>query len=580
MNEISNDYINDCSENYLSNFLTGPRTSADIPKHEKRAIWDGSILVYKDSLRRKDGLERIPIQLKGTIQEFKGKFSISKDELIAYQSEQGVIFFVVKMNIDKDGQIIKDDATVYYALLTRNVIDRYLKRIEDSQSISVDFKLLESKNVLCECRKFLYAKKVYNNHETIEESDLNKIESVSISMFGDEEISDLLFNEDVIALAKIKGREKEKILNISGFKTAQQVIASVKLDDKVKYDYYHLIKEQNKIKLLFDDNVFFELPIKNGKLDKTQGLNITIKYLTNLEKSISQVDFMCEFLNAKSITIGDIEIELKEFNIKTEELNNFKAELELRKSNLLNIKKVCDDFSITDFDLSNFTKSNLCFVNDYLAKRLEVKKGHPDFGLYKLGNKTIFFKILKNEDVHCELINGFNVLNENYPCKINENQMLDCPILIQLNKQVLINSDNIDFAKINLAIEDLKLDNKFIIQGSTQFLITLIKCFDETQKEDYLISALNLCDKIKSADYNLALVNEIQIKKRMNIDVDIELENLAKILEKNKKLTNIFKCCASILLENKFEVKKYMKILKKNELKMLKDWPIYNLYSD
>ena len=139
---------------------------------------------------------------------------------------------------------------------------------------------------------------------------------------------------------------------------------------------------------------------------------------------------------------------------------------------------------------------------------------------------------------------------------------------------------HLNFDKINKTINNLQLENKNLRNFASRFLIELISCFDKTNNQNYLLSALQLCNLFKQFDFDMFIINETQIKKRLKLDIEENLSTISSLLNRPSKHSLIFQCCGHILLENKFKAKEVIKKLPEKDLNELKQWPIYKLFEE
>ena len=65
---------------------------------DKEPVWDGNIYIYKDRRKTKEGLKKVPVQVKGKINNLPRKDTISFpmeiSELKDYLIDGGVLLFV------------------------------------------------------------------------------------------------------------------------------------------------------------------------------------------------------------------------------------------------------------------------------------------------------------------------------------------------------------------------------------------------------------------------------------------------------------------------------------------------------
>ena len=72
-----------------------------ISEGDREPFFDGHIYVYKSNdIKNENYLDRIPIQIKGrtvsSVSKTKIKFGISDEQINAYLSSEGIMFFVVQ----------------------------------------------------------------------------------------------------------------------------------------------------------------------------------------------------------------------------------------------------------------------------------------------------------------------------------------------------------------------------------------------------------------------------------------------------------------------------------------------------
>lgn len=104
---------------------------------DKEMAWDGFILLYEKNIEKKENIKaRIPVQIKGRSKNNRcGKnkihFGVSLDDLKAYSSEKGVLYFIVK--IDEKG-----GSDIYYSSLFPSKILSYIKSAR-KKNVSIVF---------------------------------------------------------------------------------------------------------------------------------------------------------------------------------------------------------------------------------------------------------------------------------------------------------------------------------------------------------------------------------------------------------------------------------------------------------
>ena len=133
------------------------------------------------------------------------------------------------------------------------------------------------------------------------------------------------------------------------------------------------------------------------------------------------------------------------------------------------------------------------------------------------------------------------------------------------------------FGEVLKKIEKLDLNEDNSIGIINNYLLNLIKCYDNTNNDEYLNLALILSEKMyKEIDEDYVKINYFQVLKRMDKLDTIHYDILENILEETKENTIIL--AANILLENKYNCKKIISDLLQEKLENFKHFPIYTLY--
>ena len=86
-----------------------------INEKDKEPVWDGNIYIYSNKNKTKENIKKVPVQVKGTINNNQEnetiKFPLDVADLEAFLDDGGVMFFVVY--IDDNG----DKTQIYYSAL-------------------------------------------------------------------------------------------------------------------------------------------------------------------------------------------------------------------------------------------------------------------------------------------------------------------------------------------------------------------------------------------------------------------------------------------------------------------------------
>lgn len=178
--------------------------------------WDGHIYIYRDKRKTKDGVRRIPVQVKGTEKDDLSKeeisFPVSIIELNSYLDDGGVIFFVVY--IGHSGQNIQ----IYYASLTPIKIRMLLEEAKGQASKSIKLNRFPSDNnkkemIVINCwedcrRQASFAKANLYSIEELEQQGTLESVTLSVTSVGGVDPQTALLTNEVYLYANIKGGKR------------------------------------------------------------------------------------------------------------------------------------------------------------------------------------------------------------------------------------------------------------------------------------------------------------------------------------------------------------------------------------
>ena len=121
----------------IKDYLTrNQRLIPDIRENDKTPSWDGEITVYKpNSIAKKDIEGRVPVQIKGSVQDDLSKttikYTLDASDLRNYVSSNGAIIFVVYM---KGYDICK----IYYSVQLPYDLTKLLEQMKDQKTKTIE----------------------------------------------------------------------------------------------------------------------------------------------------------------------------------------------------------------------------------------------------------------------------------------------------------------------------------------------------------------------------------------------------------------------------------------------------------
>ena len=190
-----------------------------INEGDKEPVWDGNIYIFQDSSKKKDGIKKVPVQVKGkksnNLKAKKISYSLGVSYLRSYLQDGGVFFFVV--HIGDNGL----DRQIYYSALTPIKLRILLSNLKKNQTTK-SFDLLpfpednnKKTSILLNFYEHMKKQTSFSNAQLLSEEELRKqglIEAITIPFIGyrqnDLDARDILLQMDEVYMyATIKGTD-------------------------------------------------------------------------------------------------------------------------------------------------------------------------------------------------------------------------------------------------------------------------------------------------------------------------------------------------------------------------------------
>lgn len=548
-----------------------PHIDPDISENDKRLSWDGFIFLFSDKEHKKENLVcKCEIQVKG--KEKLGRrrsFSISIADLINYQNNGGVLFFVVDIETNK----------VFYSELLPIKIGNILQdKVKRPKSISVELDEFPTNPMAIE----LLIKKF------CEHSDKQRASKGRI----------IDFNEKAIELnggSCFKGE-----LNLIKEKN------SIYLSEKSTYLY-----KQNKDGSILPLNI-----VKIAKITKTQKLDIYID--DKLWKNISVQSVVTQKNEQPYLLINDnIYIYYNEAVkeplkfILRGKISNLKVSGELM--NLINqgcevklenwgIFKMCPDVE-QKINFNGFYKELMAVVNvlEYLgisdivsyeqlteddinvllwmSERIaDPKKSFKEdtieaaIELHQFSSFRVVTLFVKDSSQKIWILNPFG-----FPfgiSKDNKDGSLIYPLFIFLGEEELelANNLNYDIMLECITTYTFKVGCSEEIIG---FILRALLVVDRTKNECLLNVVTCLAKRLYEFEKTIInLINYLQCIRREREVTQEEADSLLNLFEENTDRSLMIECAIALILKDKYKYHRWYKQFDSKDKKVFDSYPI------
>lgn len=561
-----------------------------VDENDKTPAWDGFVYVYgnKNPNHPKDSLiGRVPIQIKGKkVKEIKEEhisYRIEKNDLNAYNSEGGSIFFVVQITERYDVQ-------VYFNELLPLDIERLLKKMGNHKSKKVRFEKIpldedglanlflnfihnRNKQVGTVDKEKLYFDDWDNSLESIENYSFScsLVDAKSTNVFK------ALTTMPIYLYAKPKGLNiKIPIDRFTNGVITEETTHEIGIEDKIYYDKAKVIWKNGKKYIKFGRSLSIEI---QENIDNGVNIKLNIKSLGTLNERVKDGNFFSDVIKEKGFAIDGMKIPLND------EIDDEIRQLLLNLDTLIELKQVLDSLNVNeDLELDSLSNEEgwkidfLLDINKVTNYKFE-KDGNP-LKFIKIANiKILFFKenvngnLLASDYFSKNSLSRYNIFADN---KLGEKQEISKYLLLKANDLTCSN-----FVYENVFEDIIKYDTGYEYQISVNYLLLeIIKAYDMNigKHEDLYKLAVQvgewLCNKSeKDVNYKM---NYLQIKRRKQLLNDSEINELENIIENYFDDWSI-KAGALILLGKINEAKEVIGKQSKENKNEFKQYPIYSL---
>lgn len=552
---------------------------------DKELAWDGYITLYKTNngdQSKKNFDNRVHVQIKGHndekqryIHKEKIKYKVSLDDLKAYATEKGVLYFQI---------FFKDnDKQVFYCSLYPSKIADYLdeaKERHNEKTINIPFSKLDmTPEALYVVAKQFSEEAVKQGSvsnplvkDRIRKEDFDKIKSLDISVVGAKnsyEALARLSSGDVCIYGKIDGDKYERPLewrDNTVFSLEQEVDNEIVVDDIVYYSKYRcktdskggtVITLSPNLKMIFDKEKY----------------KIRFTALSTFKEIHNDVRFLLHTIKTKRILLGGQQTFFG-FIFTNENIKK----LELHKDLFDLLEDIGFETSMTWSQLSEKQINQLYKIVEIYYNSLEKRFSEEFYKyLWSFEGKYIPIVIQKHNN-RSEFINA--VYAEKLAIFLPDEKMNSMgyrmPLFANQTVEVLSNLYYYNYDLFREQIDSCEI-NSITQPALNNCVLLLINVFDKNRDMKLLDLAEYLLKKLEYPESDkLHLLNMLQIKKRRCPLDDNDIDLLNQMDDSNTQIA----FGKYVLLEEKEKAFNFFEQLTTPQKEFYKGTPIYKLYSE
>ena len=562
-----------------------------INEEDKEPSWDGNIYLYSNSSKKKVGIKKIPVQVKGTVKESHPEritYRMDIDDIDNYLRDGGIILFVVY--ISKDGK----RKTIYYESLLPMKI-RVLKGLNTGKKkVPIECKPFpqDPEKMVSICMNFYqdmqkqrsFALADLKTVEELENEGVLEGLSMSVVAFGSQkdDVQSVLFQDTPYMYAKIRGSAILQPLEVApqGIHISEDVQHTISVNGKVFYPSARRIRSDGRVDFCIGHS--FRI-IGEGKK-----FSFNYTPTKNLNEALIDTEFMIAFIENCGLEIGDVALPVEKAKEKWEaKLPELKAQLEYCRK----VKAVLDAFGLdsnvniretTDADVRNTDRFYQGIVKgesvrnlkhdiplvatvDYYGKKLIIAfckiNDSGEYNLYDFNAAPIWFAYSEGEKHHPTSRYDF-----------------------------LKDDDYLQIANVNLkslieSYQELS-EHEYIFGHANMTLLNLLSAYDKShdERKDLLQCAYDLATWLIGLDLpeetlakSIRLVNIWQTQKRMGTLTDQDLKDALQLAE-DPSQEEVIRVGAYLVLENQLAAEMHFDRIPEEQRSLLKDFPIFRYW--
>lgn len=550
----------DFGNSHLTMFLT--RSSIlkpNIFSNDRTMSWDGEIVILRNKQQPKQSyVGKIPVQVKTRgVENFNQEFSSFDFEIADlrnYSLSGGVVVFLI--------EVMNFACKIFYRPLLPSDLKDILSKYGNQATRAIQLKFLDESTtteIENELQTFLInVRKQYSNLDysiTLDEVSEFSFYAVTDAIPFDDYLLKRPF--PIPMYAKKSPIDIEYYFdNVHVTSVSHTVNKPVSINNKVFYNSYELIKTKDNITIKFGKKIFIDTTLN--------GLSIELSG-TILER-ITDCEFLIELFKYKEISLAiDNSSYLKIQEIKNE--GELKSNTEKILQNLNEILQLLEIFKVNPLSLElsqngseqldiqsliNLDQLIKVFIYHEKPSILPDKQG---FHILKISNIHLGIFIYQVDGAYIVRDLFSNLDDLHFSASTINGVRIDISPYIFISVKDLQLATNLDLDLIISSIKKCE-PNEDYINLVNLFGLGLINTYDLTNREEFLIGALEIFDWLLSFENNniISRLNMLQIIRRSRSFTDDEFTELNKMREKFTE-NDEWVCGIDILLENKAEAR-------------------------
>lgn len=572
--------------NALENIIDEHSTMEhQINGNDKEMSWDGFIWLFKENNgdQSKANLEsRVPVQVKGHndqthkyIGKDRIKYSVEIDDLKAYSTEKGVLYFQIFIdNTERD---------IFYASLFPSKIADYLEvasKKGNKKTISIPFIKLKKdpETLFIVVKQFSdEAKKQGSGYnplvqDRIRLEDIKKLTSVTLAVVGAKDELDMLRrlpSGDICFYGKtaddkymrpIEWRDK------SVFLMGRDVELPISIGKKQYYERYKCIADSNGgMTIIMSPNL--QLSFKEGQFQ--------FKVISTIREIARDAAFLLQVKCAGAFSISTMKIDIPKPSIAPDFERTLTYIVDLYEAlEMIGFdvnRKISQLTEEQENDFYNLVKLSKGVLNDQIPEGISNYNWSFGGKYYPLAIEKQKGRIKLYESLYSDKL-AFYVPSSSSPDEMGYKM----PFFSYYDEKILSNLYNYDYDAFRKQIDSSAI-NEHSAAALLQCVLILINVFDIKKDTHFLDLADYLLDKLRPyLQAETIYINSLQIKKRNGPLSEDDIKALKSLDFDHEQ----FRFCKNVLLEDKASALKCFEQFTEEERKQYQAYPIYTLFSE
>ncbi len=567
-----------------------------INEGDKEPSWDGNIYIYANKDKRKEGIKKVPVQVKGKqSDDFSSetiKYPVTVVDLENYLNDGGVVFFVVY--ISSDGRNTK----IYYSCLLpvkiRNILSSNIKK---KKKLSIELSSFPEDNgrkVLLFLNFYDHMKKQTSFAKTTLRSldDLKKqsvLEGITFyaNNYGKTNLDHykLLFENEIYMYANIKGSAiPQPLLDIPiDLHIAENVETNISVNGTVYYTQFQRIRSKDEAVLIIGKSVIISM------MEKKQNLTIKFTPTSNLKYSVTDLEFILALHKNNQFEMMGHTLPLDPNRLFGEDKVK---KLQERLAFCRNLIKVLNIFNLnTDVDIDSFSADDCRHSNLFIKGLVNnepvsgLKEGLPfAIRLNYLGSVVVIGLEEEKQPGTYRIYDYFSkpiklwYKDDTGEYRTSKYDFLEIDDFLKIR--------NIDYRDVVQSYKDIS-EKKIYIRANW-ILLKLLLAYDksESKRKDILDAAYNFAEWLYNAnvsedelELNSRKLNLYQVLKRrgnLSKEQKRELFDIADDIQQNV----VIRIGAYLLLDNQIAAEKLFDKLSSGAKEEFQTFPIFRFWTE